>query len=535
MHKYTVAPLVRIFSGTGRDYVTRKELFVTQASWPKTPTGNRRADAVYRNYHAVFEFLTSKFHDRTKISQEEIIDAGNTFLRSSGYGFGRALCKPASTRRIYQTLGQVPCYDWAYFPPAGTDPFIPQKPGHSHHRALFYHREEILNDITILGNLQIDNIRAGAWKDPTLENTLLWRKNLYRMMVQEAIKQALESGTRRIIFQAGGGAAWAQWNSEFIDKTTRVTPENFSEFEQQYHRRCHIFDQLRLGPNYLPSVTPDGELPYSEMTGPYDSDFVNRRFLVYDKTPEFCTGYLLFGPIQRVCFFEQLLHYLWNLPAAARKKHPYMDFYDARRGLNQFWAGFTYHEPAWLLPALTTIFQTLDPEFVPKAPATQERILAMLRPPQKEVFSCVGREWKIKTPWLDEFLFSFDYHKVFLRACPEIRLIPLPDGYGPFKYLFIDQTNHYNVTVRRENIRPPKIGDHYSVHGYKNQAGWLCAPPRRKAQVYAWYERTLPKILTRLQLGVEKIVLPGVQQANITGWEITSGLNEFAQRPLILF
>ena len=151
MDQYTIAPLARMLSTTGRDYVTRKELQIAGQRLKisrRGAGGNARGQAVREGYQAMFEFLLKEFSGQRKISQTGLIAAGDSFLRAQGYVFQRQIREPASTRRIYM---MSPCYDWAYYAPACRSTAAAfEKNGH-HQNALFYHRGELRGECLHIG------------------------------------------------------------------------------------------------------------------------------------------------------------------------------------------------------------------------------------------------------------------------------------------------------------------------------------------------------------------------------------------------
>ena len=88
-------------------------------------------------------------------------------------------------------------------------------------KSVFYCRAEWQDKNILLGNLQIDAPRQELFQNTAQENILLRRRNLYRTMVQEALKHAVSAGAQKIIFQAGSrGRLGAMANKRHRKKDT---------------------------------------------------------------------------------------------------------------------------------------------------------------------------------------------------------------------------------------------------------------------------------------------------------------------------
>ena len=329
--------------------------------------------------------------------------------------------------------------------------------------------------------------------------------------------------------------AWAQWDAQYFGRKNIVRAENYAHFHAGYRKQRAHFDNLTLGVSALPDAGAD-ELPfYAELAGRGDYYREHRRLLIYEKSSEHARGYIFTGPLTHLNLFEQILNYYWD--RAGRECQPnYRDpFFRARAAQGIFWDMLRNNDINRAFEALTRLFTVANPNFVPVAPRTQKQELAKHNFSRTEIDSCSGRVWDIQKSWLEDFLFRFDYHKVFLAACPEIKLISLPRRIEGGQYYFIDRASAGNITLHRANIRPPALGDSFQFLALKARSGHFHPVSPSKARIFSWYEHVLPKILTRLGLGLEKVILPETTEPGATGWEIKSGLVEFARRPLVLF
>ena len=69
---------------------------------------------------------------------------------------------------------------------------------------------------------------------------MLQNKNVYSMMVQQALKHAVERGKKDILFQAGDANEIAQWGQHYF-KTVTVTKRNFNKFYENYANKIKLF------------------------------------------------------------------------------------------------------------------------------------------------------------------------------------------------------------------------------------------------------------------------------------------------------
>ena len=528
--RYTISVLNKLFAGSGRGYVTRKELYDLARRLQKVPAGQSPdSSGAQANFHSrrLVKFLLTKFTRQRKIPQEEIISAGDSYLHARGYTLAARPRCPVSGRQIYASRPGT-CYDEAYYTPERRDGANPPMVGGHHRGALFYHRYETRGTTRVLGNFQIDALPTGP--DAGLKKIILWRKHLYRTMVHLAAHSARREGAERIIFQAGGGAAWAQWNGEVVIEKKTITARNiFYHYQHYLMQRAH-FALLRPGINSLLSPRLTGGLPHSELMAGNHNYAPGWKFIVDRKTPEICAGYLISPDDLSAGLMNQTINYLRAraTPVGAVKwDSQYKQSLAAR---NEFWYSLSLENPEKTFRALENFMRAVAPNFIPPDPPAQRRWLTnypwvkpYFRDPES-IIRCVAS--------VDDYFVRFNYHQAILQACPDLKIFPQAQ---PGKYIFIDQKNSPQLTLARANIRRPRLGDCYQLQGLKTESGAYRFLPPGRAQVYFWYERAIPKILTELGLKFKKVIIPDAPAPSATGWEVTSGWEEFAQRPLVLF
>ena len=99
----------------------------------------------------------------------------------------------------------------------------------------FYLRAEQHGRETIIGNMQIDARKDSPnWRASRYEITVGRPANIYKIMVQGAIREALRRKQERIIFQAGYANQLAQANIKNIETLGRelITPHNLAQHQK---------------------------------------------------------------------------------------------------------------------------------------------------------------------------------------------------------------------------------------------------------------------------------------------------------------
>ena len=126
-------------------------------------------------------------------------------------------------------------------------------------------------DQILIGNLQIEKYKKENWeKEPA---ALIFNKNnLQKTMVVAALRQALRSKKKQILFQRGTSMEIAQWWNEsyYYHTHTLVTKENYSDFKALYEKA------LRKWENYQTGMIENDPHPQ-----PHKS-----KFLIYKKSRE---------------------------------------------------------------------------------------------------------------------------------------------------------------------------------------------------------------------------------------------------------
>ena len=140
--------------------------------------------------------------------------------------------KPRPTLFIMRNRSEAPLT-------ATMSPFTiiwPAPPGPAHHvsakndfRSVYFMRCEESAEQILIGNLQIDDTMPQYWDDPVVGQIMLQTKNMTSMMVQHALRHALRTGKKDILFQCGDANDLTQWGRQSL-REVRVTRRNYKKF-----------------------------------------------------------------------------------------------------------------------------------------------------------------------------------------------------------------------------------------------------------------------------------------------------------------
>ena len=532
MEQYTVGALENYITAANRDYLTWKELRELKSRFIKLAKEGPAQKITAQNHISLLDGLMEKFAGQRKISVTDLRAATDTFLRTQGYVCSMQSHAPASARHVYQET-EAEIYDLAFYNSLNVDcNYI------AHHktetqRSLFYCRAEHWDQTLVWGNIQIDlPRRLTATAAPELD-IILRRKNLYALMVQEAVKHALRAGKNRIIFQAGSAAAWAQWNSKIVMEKISITEENYPHYHQIYEEQCTQFENTSTGVQGMTEAVA-AKNPFVPMLPPglVDKDPV---LLVYKKCPEQIIGQWILPNSG----LNYTLYKYYETRALAFRPTPekYLPVRDyIYKKLQEIHQMVLQACPEKILESVDKIFQCITTGFV--SSQHQEKISYLKKLPFAQLNKqCVQMGWWAPSlPWLDEFLERFGYDKIVRATCPEITVIESPGEISGRKRFYIDKEYSGNCIIRKSDIFFPELGCQYT-----NAKEFMAGGKERKLSpgrhcVYAWYENILPKILTANELTVRKVSLKTLTpEHTIYGWEIISGLSKFIKRPVRIF
>ena len=113
--------------------------------------------------------------------------------------------------------------------------------------SVFYMRCEEFDNNIIFGNIQIDSDKTQQWKNKNIGRVLQNNSNLYKIMIQEAIKHGVNNN-KKIMFQDGYAVMLSQWyNKDYFAEHELITKDNIKEYSKALKIYEEKTKQLKLG------------------------------------------------------------------------------------------------------------------------------------------------------------------------------------------------------------------------------------------------------------------------------------------------
>ena len=350
---------------------------------------------------------------------------------------------------------------------------------------------------------------------------MLQKKNIYGMMVQQALKHAIASGKKEILFQCGDANELAQWNRRHLKPVT-ITAKNYKKFQKDYEEKLARFGPTgcKVGDYYKPGKV-DIHHHFVTAVGP-DSYQVFRDFL-------------------------RPMSLLWSLEKPALSGPgiiPGLDGAENEGELEKFCTRIEkLHREEKYNALLTEIKNSLRRFFKTRLartnrPAELARLKKILPPGEKYIRALLDRVWH-----------EFGYDKFMLKNFPALKKMILNtpikvDGVNSSRSVFYynSQNEKYNYTLKKSSLAAPEIGKTYLTPTQdKFNINFILDPKSEYAlfqRTYNWYEKTLLQEFKKYGLGVEKVPVQTIQRkrpVEAHAWKVNSGVNEFKRRPLTVF
>ena len=254
MDNYTIRPLEKLLRDPSKGAVKPGDIAQIQ----KKIAGQRnkkiaaglsgKALATETAYLEILANITVHFAKNPKLTKEKIKTIINAYLRENNLYYYPVKHAIAHENTFYAKKHNKNFYDVAFYNAAVSE-------GSGHHRdkngrgSIFYARFEEYQDLILIGNMQIDEIAQEVpWKGHKFGGILAKRKNLYLTMVQEAVKQGIRSGKKKIIFQGAKSLAHSQWNKLPGDiqlETVLINEANYEKYSKKYQECIENFDKIQ--------------------------------------------------------------------------------------------------------------------------------------------------------------------------------------------------------------------------------------------------------------------------------------------------
>ena len=522
MNEITLAPLIKFFNSLGRPYIYRAELAQLEAKIQRTRQKKLAASAPGKKviteqedeYLRLLAAVTKLLPPAGRIPQKKVIAHLSKLMKAAGYDYKKLRRGRAYANAFADKNRGTRLYDLAFFSPQCNNFSHVTRPHHTHkdQPGIFYMRCEEATahpeEITF-GNLQIETGWEGDWDNPAMGKVLRKRKNLYREMVQQAVKHALKGKKTRIRFHAGSAVEYAQWGTANLRPIT-LRPEELAACAARHQAKLTEFDRVTPGQNF-----PD-DRQIVMRTAPGEIITVPTKAL---------NRYLLQGLFNNVGDHWELMLPGMLTPLRAAHRH------------------FNQKAPGKFLTALAKVFDSFESPRLSAVAAAQRdaqltavRTLCAAQPPG----ACSPEDFARQ---LEPFLEKFGYVDAFLREVPRAARSEfhgmryyhkkaLPDDEYSYTKKELPRPHAGRLMMLPGNVfAEPDLGATFKM---------LHRGAAFKQEICRWYEKDLPEELTRLGLTIKKVKVatnqlerPETRAAEM--WEISAGLEEFAKKPLTRF
>ena len=515
MNKYSIEPLAKFLNRHPRPEVTQGEFAqlinkISNTRAAKTKNVQHqltafREDTVLK----ILSTLEKEFFTHKKLAISEIESLVDQELRAQGLIYQSHQHPPSHKRIFYPESELEAVYDVGFYTPKG-----PSGDDSHHYKddqiPVYYARFEEIDDQLLIGNLQIDGGRSNYWKDKSVRELLTSRKNLYRAMVQESLKEAFTRGKKKIIFQSGAATQTAQFfNDTYQIKKIKITEKNLGRYQEIYDQKCACFDKARVGdhtifthvdkgPGIIVQRTPETHVCYfPECHGQENELFAAvEMFFHYSEAPEIANRIEELAPLER-----------------------------------KFWHALPRRDYPTVIQAADAILSLVDPEH--QANKFAQKLLWCKKfneIPAGGNFNQLARK----------FLIHFKYHEVLARKFPELRLIELdqPAAAPSERILGFCTEDNWSLMLqnftRAQLIKPEAGKDYFVTTGPSHQL--LLNYQHVLKNIFDFYEKIVPEVLTKLNIPFKKVPLKTVRGGKIVksyGWQIMLTPEKFHARPLL--
>ena len=525
MKKLSIRPVLEFIAAQGRDHLTagdwaqltgiiEKRLAVKKAR--QKPWDQEAA------YLKVIAHVGQLFKPPAKIKNTAVINAINNYLQAEGYAYDSVRHPPRHTDNTFYTKKQQPrhSYDIAFYNRLAT---AKNRPAH-HTRetdellSVFYMRCEETAEQILIGNLQIDDTKPEHWESPDVGRILLKPKNIYGMMVQQALQHAINTGKKEILFQSGDANDIAQWGNYTLKERT-VTPRNYKKFMQDYQARLDKFgpNGVRVG-EIFPKTKENNHL-FQCVLAAGDGYYKTHELEAYQAS-----------------FLECVTFYIDDNGMEFRK----VDQAVANKilnGENAIHQALKARQASQALKHINELVYKLSGTRPPRTDRTAK--INMLK------CSSLPADKRETCRIINEFMANWNYDQIIMQQYPAIVRFDLSkvqdEGRSKFYYYNRNETNRLH-TYRRDQLKIPALGktywtlpeDKYNInfasHGAPNGV------PHYK--IHQWYEKDLPAELKRQKLKFTRVPIITKRRGRprpAHAWKIISGVGKFKKRPLTMF
>ena len=365
----------------------------------------------------------------------------------------------------------------------------------------------------LFGNMQIDSQNPSSWPDSARAQIMLQKKNIYGMMIQQAIKHALERGKKEILFQCGDANEFSQWGNRRLKPVT-VTNRNYKKFQQAYRAQLKKFGERGY---------QQGEA-YFQDEAEYHCDFV------IEAGPDY---YQIYQDIWRPRALIDLVQTTKFTGPGPLPGDPgdMLDELIEDLEYNTYTLSQT-NSQAQILTEIKNFLNTVFHAQIPPQHTKTELAHAQRLFIPRVSYTAVNSQ-------IDQFLHQLEYDKLILPHLRGIKKFALNNGTVIY---YNSENRKRNHVFRKSDYQAPALGqtyitptqDRYNINFARHRTGKFVGYHK----MHNWYEKTLRQELKKYQLGVERVPITTIKRGRTVtahAWKIISGIKEFKKRPLLIF
>ena len=442
MENLTIRPLLKFMESLKRDYMCAgdwEQLENKLKNQLRAKKSQGQPTAIDLAYLEIIRQVTEEIAGRVKVANTEIISRVNNIITRSRYAYRKQVHTVRHKDNVFyvtkERSGRTRSYDLAFYHPQA-----PAK-ARGHHednaaRSVYYMRCEERGTKILIGNMQIDPSSSRDWESPEIARIMCQPKNIYRSMVQEALKHALQRGKTEIAFQCGDANEITQWVAPKL-KYLKVTKNNYDKIYKNY-----LQAQKKFGPEGI-------------QKGTRSTRMVTETWCVVEKGPK---EYKLFREYVKMnLIFNEIL----------RADIPGVD-HATRQKLKRAKKAFHQHIPALVknikaqkpkqtLAALEKLVAGVSEQSVPlHKPAQKIAQLKSLKYQGDNIYYVLDE--------LKNFISDWGYDELLMKKFAFLRKVRIPQAEGPDDLIYY---NHKDTSrtkiVRKKDLHIPQIGQSYLV------------------------------------------------------------------------
>ena len=522
MNFYTIKPLAEAFNHDTRSYLKFGDLVQIEAkvrNQHKKKLADPRQEhsaIVEENYLKILAYLKVEFNTQTTLPKARLLALTDKFIKDNQFTYLPKRHRVARKTLFYDKADKV--YDVAFYHPQATNIW---RAHHEHNgrKSVFYARFEEKADHILIGNIQIDDRHArNTWAEEDLRAIMLMKKNIYRAMLQESLKIALQSKKPKILFQTGESNHYTQkLHENYQFKKIKITNANYPRYLKDYEQWREKFDQLQPGDwamNFSYGFNGHG------MIIEKSAEAYRSLFSCYSVTPD-----NLFTTINMYYNNDHVMEFI-DLDADALPEASKINRQEEL--LDNCFEKKNYRG---MVRALDKIFKIIDPQH--QETQTADKVAYL-----KEHYG----KWSGWRPLVDNFLIKFKYQDILLRQFPFMkaaRISPEVGGttYSGWRFYDTRHEKYLIDTFAKSSIMRPEVGRTFLLDT-RHPDQLLLRSNFFEKEMYNFYDKELPKLFAGAGLKFKRTIIRTKikgQDIKSAAWEIKTGVSKFKESPLIIF